>query len=113
MKLMVCLDDIFILGKPEVIEAGLSLNSSMCSIVLSICDQKCELSAPSPLTVPACPFPVTSSGTTVLGIAIGSSDFISDECVATVQSGESLCSAIADLADRPVCLSVTLSLTCY
>ena len=99
-RVLVYLDDIFLLGEPDAtVTAALHLKSSLTPLGLSICDQKYELFTPDRLNTKHCPFQVTNDGTMVLGIPVGSSSFVFSKSEDIAHSGQSLCSALSQLED--------------
>ena len=64
-----------------------------------MCDHKCELFAPNIPVADSLPFPLSTSGTFVLGVPIGSDAFITSACESFAKSGEALCHELSKLED--------------
>ena len=74
------LDDVFLVGSSlNVLDAFASLKQEFGNVGLQIQDKKCELYCPLPSAVPdllSTDIAISHTGTTILGIPIGSHDFI-------------------------------------
>ena len=80
--------------------------SSLSSIGLKICDQKCELFCPAGLGDISTSVPVSSKG--ILGTPIGSTDFVQAQCVHAAEGVHGLCQKLIEM-DDPQSSSLMLS----
>ena len=95
------LDDVILVGSSlNVLDAFASLKQEFGNVGLQIQDKKCELYCPLPSAVPdllSTDIPISHTGTKILGIPIGSHDFISNGCIDVANSGNVFRQQLSDL----------------
>ena len=95
------LDDVILVGSSlNVLDAFASLKQEFGNVELQIQDKKCELYCPLPLAVPdllSTDISISHTENTILGIPIGSHDFISNVCIDVANSGNLFCQQLPDL----------------
>ena len=83
---------------------SMEFRSDLKSMLLShyhlrICDHKCELYHRQGDEGKFAPVPVFQQGIDVLGIPIGSDQFVSSRCIEIARSGSNLCTKLPELED--------------
>ncbi len=95
------LDDVILVGSSlNVLDAFVFWKQKFGNVGLQIQDKKCELYFPLPSAVPdllSTDIPIPHTGTKILGILIGSHDFISNVCIDLANSGNVFCQKLPDL----------------
>ncbi|XP_062516563.1 uncharacterized protein LOC134191930 [Corticium candelabrum] len=95
------LDDVFLVGAPtDVINAFNCLSVCLQELGLNIRHDKCDLYCPDlNISIPDCPVPVKFDGIAILGLPIGTANFVSSYCSSFADSGNCLCDQLVALND--------------
>ena len=82
IQVLAYLNDVFLVGAPaDVINALNSLSVCFQELGLNIHHDKCDLYCPDlNISIPDCPVPVKFDGIAILGLPIGTADFVSSYC---------------------------------
>ena len=96
------LDDVFLIGPlGQTIPALEDMKASFSNVGLTTANEKCEIyisedvdSCSTPVTIP-----ISTSGTSILGVPIGDPENISSFCLEFAKSGKCLCDQLLNLDD--------------
>ena len=95
------LDDVILVGSSlNVLDTFAFVKQEFGNVGLQTQDKKCELYCSLSSAVPdllSTDIPISHTGTKILGIPIGSHDFISNVCIDVANSGNVFCQQLSDL----------------